>query len=99
MSTLNSASTDVQVWAAYDDNASYEEDGSVAKCKSFITACTILIRRTPKRAGTRESDMETSIEEVRKALERAREWLAANDTAADSAGGGSVKRMSFRSFR
>ncbi len=31
MATLSSNSTDAEVWAAYDDNASYEEDGSRAK--------------------------------------------------------------------
>jgi hypothetical protein len=31
MATLNGNSTDTEVWAAYDDNASYEENGSRAK--------------------------------------------------------------------
>ena len=31
MSSLSSTSTDAEVWAAYDDNASYAEDASVAK--------------------------------------------------------------------
>lgn len=47
MATLNSSSTDAEVWAAYDDNASYEEDGSRAKALAFLTACRILRRRLP----------------------------------------------------
>ena len=31
MATLNGNSTDAEVWAAYDDNASYEEDASRAR--------------------------------------------------------------------
>jgi hypothetical protein len=61
MATLSSNSTDAEVWAAYDDNASYEEDGSRAKALAFVTACGILRRRLPLSAGrgpqsvTRES--------------------------------------------
>ena len=61
MATLSSNSTDAEVWAAYDDNASYEEDGSRAKALAFVTACRILRRRLPLSAGrgpqsvTRES--------------------------------------------
>lgn len=45
MSTLTSTSTDAEVEAAYDNNASYFEDRSVDKCGAFITACKILLRR------------------------------------------------------
>jgi hypothetical protein len=31
MATLSSNSTDAEVWTAYDDSASYDEDGSRAK--------------------------------------------------------------------
>lgn len=45
MSTLTSASTDTEVEAAYDSNASYLEDRSSSKCGAFITACIFLLRR------------------------------------------------------
>ena len=51
MATLNSRSTDAEVLAAYDDNASYEEDGNRGKANAFITACRILRNRLPLSAG------------------------------------------------
>ena len=51
MSALSSSSTLVQVENAYDDNASYAEDESVAKCRAFLTACRILLRRMPAQTG------------------------------------------------
>lgn len=42
---LNSASTDAQVEAAYDDNASYLETNSRDMAAAFVTACRILLRR------------------------------------------------------
>ena len=43
MATLNASSTDAEVWAAYDENASYQEDDSTAKALAFITAGRILL--------------------------------------------------------
>ena len=51
MSALNSASTLAEIKAAYADNASYSEDGSVAKAKSFITACRLWLMKIPRRVA------------------------------------------------
>jgi hypothetical protein len=69
MATLSSNSTDAEVWAAYDDNASYEEDASRAKALSFVTACRILRRRLPLSAGRGPQTV-------------TREWLDAEISAA-----------------
>ena len=81
-STLSSASTDQQVWDAFDNSASYAEDNSTAKAAAFITACTILLRRTAKRAlhGRTRSEVETSPEMIRELMNDARRWLAARST-------------------
>jgi hypothetical protein len=79
MSTLTSASTDAQVWAAYDDAASYEEDGDAAKCKAFITACRFVLRRRPQTFGRGEQS--GTFEAVASELESARQWLAANPSS------------------
>ena len=69
VSTISSASTDAEVQAAYDDNASYVEDNSVDKAKAFITACRLLIRRIPTsiavsgRSATRDS-LKSEIDEA-----------------------------------
>jgi hypothetical protein len=43
MATLDSTSTLSEILAAYADNASYAEDGSATKARSFITACRLLL--------------------------------------------------------
>lgn len=90
---LSSTSTDAEVWAAYDDNATYQEDGSVAKCKAFITACIIIIRRNPRRYGTGEQNLELNADGLRDELTKARSWLGANDS-----GYTGVKRLNFNDF-
>jgi len=79
MPTLSSSSTTAEVQAAFDDSASYAEDGDLAKCRTFITACLILLRRTAKRVahGRMRSEVETSPEVLRELLAEARKWLAA----------------------
>lgn len=96
MSTLSSSSTDAEVKAAYDDNASYAEDESTAKAAIFITACRMLLRRMPKQAshggvGGREiqQDMQLIADEMR----AAQRWSAARGPA------GQVKRLSLENFR
>src|SRR5687768_3075117 len=97
MSSLSSSSALTEVEAAYDDNASYAEDGSVAKAKAFVTACRILLHRLPAEAGTRESHMRLSPELIRKEMEEAKAYVAANDTSISDAGGTRVTLGSFQS--
>jgi hypothetical protein len=94
MSSLSSSSTDQQVWDAYDDNASYEEDASVTKAKAFITACRILLRRRPARISA--EGVSTDFVSVENAMNDAREWVALNNTTSN---GGSVRHLDFRNLR
>lgn len=82
MSSLTSTSTLAQVNAAYDDNASYAEDGSVTKCRAFITACRFLLRRIPARIshGNRHS-IDNDLAVIQRELSLAQQWLAANQDA------------------
>jgi len=78
VSGLSSSSTTDQVKAAYDDSASYDVDGSVAECQTFIAACRILLRRIP--AAARQGDslsIEMDVKLVREELRRAVRWLNA----------------------
>lgn len=89
MSSLSSASTIAQVEAAYADNASYLEDGSVSKCKAFITACTLLLQARPSKAthgGAGAESIELNLDVLQKQLESARQWFVAN--GGTSAGSG-----------
>ena len=98
MSTLSSASTLAQIEAAYDDNASYAEDNSVAKCRGFITACRLLLRRTPHEAGHGEGRVRLTADLIAKELEQAKDWLATHSTSTTDSGP-RVTRVSFNDFR
>jgi hypothetical protein len=81
MSTLSSSSTLAEIQAAYDDNASYEEDGDATKAAAFITACRMLLRRIPRRVshgGRGAEEIETSPEQLREDIADAHRWLCAH---------------------
>lgn len=97
MSTLTSASTDSDVWAAYDDNASYDEDGSTTKAKAFRTACRFLLRRQPKRATDGlGSSVEFNPDLIQKEMDEANDWLRANST---TSGGSRARALGMNNYR
>ena len=79
--------------ASYVDNASYAEDGSVAKAKAFVTACRILLLKLPAEAGTRESHVRLNPAEISREKHDAEAWVQANDA---TGGGPRVTRGQFR---
>lgn len=82
MSTLSSASTPAQVQAAYADNASYMEDGSPTKARTFITACRMLLLQLPARAEHgRGGRIEMNVTLLREQIDEARRWLATSPAA------------------
>lgn len=93
---IDSNSTDAEVWASYDDNASYEEDSSRAKALAFITACRIILRRRPSSAS--RGGMTVSYESIRDEMQQARAWLAANP-ATTGTGRPDARYASFENFR
>ena len=99
MATLSSTDTLAQVQAAYADSASYVEDNSVAKCRAFITACTILLLKLPAEQGTREAQLRLNPDLVQKQMERAQTWLENHDTGTNGsttpAAGPRVTRVRF----
>jgi len=96
MATLSSNSTDAQVLAAYDDNASYEEDNSRAKADAFITACRILRNRLPLSAG--RGPQTFTRESLQAEIEAAQRWKDAHPATAGS-GSGRVRYLSMENFR
>ena len=95
-STLSSSSTDAEVWAAYDDNASYQEDASRSKALCFVTACRILARRLPISAG-RDGQSATR-ESLQAEVAAAQAWLISNP-ASSGAGSTRVRFGDFEDFR
>lgn len=80
MSTLSSVSTLAEVQAAYDDNASWQEDGSVAKAKAFATACRMLLRRlaTEQAVGQERVRLDENLRQLRAELSHVTDWIASN---------------------
>lgn len=100
MATLSSTSTLAEVLAAYDDNASYEEDGSAAKAKAFVTACRLLLMKIPKRSEWQGVAVtEYDPEQIRQAMEAARVYALANAAPADGGGSYDVIHVEFGDFR
>ena len=97
MANLSSSSTLAQVEAEYDNNASYAEDLDTTKCRRFITACRILIRRTASSTtkGSNSLSFPTSL--LQRELEKAQRWLEAHDN--DQRAGPVTTRPDFRNFR
>lgn len=96
MSQITSGSSDAEVWAVYDDSASYQEDGSRPKALAFVTACRVLARRLPISAG-RDSQT-VSRESLQDQIRDAQAWLAANP-GTDGAGSTRVRFCDFAGFR
>ncbi len=96
MSTLSGSSTNAEVWAAYDDNASYREDASRSKADAFNTACTILARRLPISAG--RDGQSVSRESLQAQQDKVEAWLAANPGSSGS-GSTRVRFGDFQDFR
>ena len=86
---------------AYDTNADYEEVGSVAKCRAFITACRRLLSPgvSPKRSvhgGRGAEEIEVDLTVLRDQLNAAQQWLADYDAGEI---GSHVVHSDFTNFR
>ncbi len=97
---LSSTSTNAQVKAAYEDNASYDINNSVAECRDFIQAARIRINRMANEIENGNARVSESYQRIEAQLKEALRWLRVNDPSASSAAhGGSVSHISFEDFR
>ena len=99
--SLTSNSTDAEVRAAYENNASYDINGSVTEAADFIQACRFLLLRMPEKAGLSGGTgafSEYKRELIRDMLSESRRWLQSNqtDTTARTSSG---QFSAFRNFR
>ncbi len=95
MASVSSASTDAQVWAAFDDNAGFEEDSSATKAAAFVTACRVLLRRRPVSVSVDGLSTAFDGAAIRAELDRAIRYLQSNRASA----GGKVKHLDFSGLR
>lgn len=98
---LGSTSTDEEISAAYDDNSDYDIEGDVSKCKTFIQACRILIRRMSSEIRKGNIWLKEEIGRIQDELKTAIAWLKNNDStfAASSGKSGHVIYHSLENFR
>lgn len=97
MSTLTSASTLAQIEAAYDDNASWFEDKSVAKAKAFVTATRMLLRRIYSGQTKGANSLSFRIDLLQKELDEAMDFVRKHDSTFLT--GPRVTQASFFNFR
>lgn len=97
MAELDGNSTLAEVNAAYDENSSYVEDNSIVKARRFITACRILLRRTPSSMQKASNQLGYNVQVLKQELDDALAWLLARDPTSQL--GPSVTRADFRNSR
>jgi hypothetical protein len=90
MGSVSSTSTDAQVRAALDDNASFQEDESLAKAKAYLTAIRVWRQRLAlsARAGDGVAQIQRELLWCDTELERVHVWIMQNggaSTAEDTA--------------
>lgn len=99
MATVNSSSTRQQVLDAIADNASYQEDQSIAKCRAYCTALRVFLNRW----GFEESQKGASrlrynvAAQYRADLTEAQAWL--NTQSSQAGQYGSTRALSIENFR
>lgn len=99
MSDVTSSTTLAELKSLYQANCSWEEDGSVAKAKTFVTVCKALLLQLPKQSGKGGASMSLNPELIEKEMERARAFIQANGSINGPSGTGSVIHPTFRNFR
>src|SRR5436190_9682618 len=97
---LTSANTTAEVLAAYANNASYEENDSLAEGKAFVSACRMLLspQHSFKRSatgGSKGSEIELSQDLLMQQMDEARRWISAKVAATS----GAVTHVDMSGFR
>ena len=77
MTAITSSSTPAEVWAAFVDNAGYDEDDDRAKAKTFRTVCRILIGKYRTMSASRDGQS-LSLESLHQMLKDVGHWLDAH---------------------
>lgn len=64
---------------ALHDNADFEETGSVAKARAYITAAVRFLSLEPMNQSDQGSSLQYAAQQINDQLKRARAFVAAND--------------------
>jgi hypothetical protein len=79
---IRMAATTDEILDAFSDNADYEETQSLPKARAFVTACVRLIGVIPQSQSDQGSSVAYSIPQVQALMQRAQNWIVANQTSA-----------------
>jgi hypothetical protein len=84
---ITSASTLSEIVDQYKDNVSYEEDGSVAKARLFVTACRALLGVRPSQFSANGYGNSFSATALQEEISQARKFINASATSSNGSGG------------
>lgn len=93
---VDSSSTLAEVQAAFDDNALYDVNGSVAQAQAYIAAGRILLRRVPTESGRGSARLRYELKYIADEVRRAMLWLVGNDSSARDDGAMHFDLQDFR---
>ena len=79
---LSSSSTDAQIQAAIDDNASYDESQSVTAARAYRTALRMMIGRVSSRTEQSDqgSSLKANLDGWRQEMNQVQSWLSTYDS-------------------
>ena len=80
-----------------DFNADYQETGSVAKAKKYVTAATRFLQRAASSASHQGASETREMQEIRFLKEEAQRYVNENDTISTTSTG--VRFYGFQGFR
>lgn len=88
MSTLSSASSLTAITNAVMDNMSFEEDGSLAKARAFVTAANLWLLKNAGSSSRDGNSLTLNVAQIQAMVEQARAYVAQS-----AAAGGGVKHF------
>ena len=94
MSDLNANSTLDEIQSAYIYGASYEEDSSVEKCRTFMSACRIILFKFPSSKTSGGESVSFDRRMIPEQLESARRWINSRTNQSNR-----VRFFSLKEFR
>ena len=95
MTAITSSSTPAEVWAAFVDNASYDETDDRTKAKTFRTVLRVLIGKYRTMSAGRDGQT-LSMESLQQMLADVNAWIHANP---DPAAPGRTRYFAMENFR
>ena len=95
---ITSSSTPAEVWAAFIDNAGYDDEGDLAEAKLFRKVCRILVGKY-RTMSAGEEGRSYSLESLQQMLKDVDEWIKAHPDTSAAGYRGRAAYFSMENFR